>query len=198
MNKLVLVHHDQIYIDALRNGDSPLIEKFYAENARAIIEMVKKNGGTAADAADLFQDVILLLYRQALNGFELSCPLSAFLYQVCKRRWLNRLRDDKMKYVVTDSVEELSIDLAEQVSDLEKHELQEQLFLEKFSQLGPACKELLSMSWQEKEASQKRFTLIEIAEKTDRSYDYVRKKIAECRERLMSLVTADPKFKDLN
>lgn len=198
MNNPLLLHHDQIYLDALRNGDRSLIEKIYTENASQIASFVQKNGGSAEDAADLFQDVLCTLYRQAQDGFQLRCPFSAFLFQVCKRRWFNVLRGAKNKFKFNENLDNISSEMAEQIDDFELRALQEQLFFEKFTELGPACQEILGLSWQENDQTQKRFSLQEVASKTGRTYDYVRKKISECRDRLMQLVTSDPKFQELS
>src|SRR6476620_4948451 len=55
--------------------------------------LVINNNGTADDAADIFQESMIVLFEKAKNPeFELNCQIKTYLYSVCKRLWLKRLQ----------------------------------------------------------------------------------------------------------
>ena len=55
--------------------------------------MVRNNGGTRADAKDLFQDALIILLGKAKEeGFTLNCAIGTYLYAICRNRWMEELR----------------------------------------------------------------------------------------------------------
>ena len=83
-------HADQKYIDALLNNDAVVIEELYQKYSPKIKWMVLKNNGSETDAADVFQEVLLWIYKKAKDkNFILTCPLDAFLYISCKNKWMS-------------------------------------------------------------------------------------------------------------
>jgi len=84
-------HPDQKYIDALLSNDGVLLNELYQKFSGKVKSMVLQNNGTEIDAADIFQDALLSVYHKAkTNGFALTCPLEAFLYRICKNKWMNK------------------------------------------------------------------------------------------------------------
>src|SRR4051794_40647617 len=85
----VKTHPDQKYIEALVNNNTVVLNELYKKFSGKIKFMVLKTNGTEADAADIFQYALMSIYRKAkTKGFRLSCPFEAFLYLVCKKRWI--------------------------------------------------------------------------------------------------------------
>jgi RNA polymerase sigma factor (sigma-70 family) len=186
-------HPDHKYIEALQNNDSLLIEEIYSRFSGRIRDMVVKNSGTEMDAADLFQDVLVELHRKAVNQqFTLTCPFDAFLYMVCRNRWINALHKKKIKPVTITGDEGFNIndDVAENSEALYIHERRKNLVEEKLAELGEGCRELLTLSWSGK-------PMQEVAGILNFTYAYVRKKKTECMSKLMSLVKDAPGFNSL-
>ncbi len=181
-------HKDQKYIEALKNNDPVLIEEIYQKHSPSIIAFVRKNSGTIDEAQDIFQEVLISLFQQSKNGFVLTCPLNAFLYVACRNRWYNKLKESSKRVTILESEGFKNIETSTSiVTAYETDELQRQLFMDQFNKLGPSCRELLGLSWTRNEQTGKLNSLKEVAEMTDRSYNYVRKKIVECREKLIAL-----------
>lgn len=86
-------HPDHRYIEALIRPDNILIGEIYQNNTAAITNLIVQNNGTAEDAKDIMQEVLLALWKQGQNGFILTCPLQMFLYVACRNRWINKLRE---------------------------------------------------------------------------------------------------------
>ncbi len=187
------IHPDHKYIEALANNNSVLIDEIYSCYATGIKRMVVKNSGTETDAADLFQDVLIELYRKATQqNFVLTCPFEAFLHLVCRNRWINELHKRK-GHSVTISGDE-GFDINENVTEnyeiLLLMEKRKDLIENKLAELGDGCRNLLTLSWSGKR-------LQEVAEILNFSYAYVRKKKTECMSKLISLVKEAPGFSTL-
>ena len=186
-------HADHKYIIALQNNDSVLIEEIYNQFSKRITQMVLKNSGTEIDAADLFQNVLMELYRKAITqNFILTCPFGAFLYMVCHNRWLNELDKRKGKRVTLtgDKGFNVSEDVFENYETLKMQEKRKSLLEEKLTELGEGCRELLSLSWSGK-------PLQEVAVTLNFTYAYVRKRKTECMSKLIRLVKDAPGFSAL-
>lgn len=141
------------------------------------------NSGTEEDAADIFQEVLTELYRQATDKqLQLTCPFEAFLVLLCKRRWLNTLKK-RGRQPVTKDVDDVSIgeDVFAQAEQVQLQEQRMQLFLQCLEKLGGTCKELIrrSMSGDAQEL---------IAEQMKVTYGYLRKKKSECMAALTKMI----------
>ena len=186
-------HPDHKFIEALRQNDSVLIEEIYSRYAVLIKQLVIKNSGTETDAADLFQDVLIELHRKATQQqFVLTCPFDAFLYLVCRNRWINQLHKRKGHTVTIEGDEgfNLNEDVFENYEVLLLKEKRKDLLEEKLAELGEGCRNLLSLAWSGK-------PLQEVAAVLNFSYAYVRKKKTECMSKLISLVKEAPGFSAL-
>ncbi len=189
----MIAHPDHKYIEALQQNDSSLIEEIYRRYSGRIRNMVIKNSGSETDAADLFQDVLVELHRKACQQqFILTCPFDAFLYLVCRNRWINELHKRKGKPVTIKGDEGFNIneDVFENHEALVILDKRKTLVEEKLAELGGGCRELLSLSWSGK-------PLQEVAKLLNFSYAYVRKKKTECMSKLISLVKESPGFSAL-
>ncbi len=186
-------HSDHKYIQALQKNDSVLIEEIYQRYAARIKQMVVKNSGTKADAADLFQEVLIELHRKATQqNFMLTCPLDAFLYLVCRNRWINELHKRNGQHVTIKGDEgfNLNEEVFNNYETLLVQEKRKNLIEEKLAELGEGCRNLLSLAWSGK-------PLQEVAATLNFSYAYVRKKKTECMSKLISLVKEAPGFSAL-
>ncbi len=187
------MHPDHRYIVALLNNDTLVIEEIYHRFADKIKWMVIKNSGNENDAADIFQESLVIIYRKAREQqFVLTCPFEAFLYLVCKNKWIDELKKRKSRGVTfTDTagytMGEDSFQLASLV--LQKEE-RKSLLEEKLAELGQGCRDLLQLSWGGR-------TMEEVASLLRVTYGYVRKKKSECMAKLIRLVQASPRFNSL-
>ena len=69
-------HQDQRYIEALGNNDPQMLEEIYKKFSGKIKWMVMQNNGSEADAADIFQEALLTIYRKAkADWFYFNLPV---------------------------------------------------------------------------------------------------------------------------
>lgn len=180
-----MVHPDQKYIEALITNNQTILEELYSKYAGKIKWMVLQNNGSEDDAADVFQEALVAIYHKAKQGdFKLSCPFDAFIYLICKKKWLNVLSKRKSQPRVTIAEDDRSIPGEDSFLLAEESLLHEQRFkliVEKVNELGDSCRELLQLSWSGK-------SMEEVATFLDYTYGYARKKKSECMAKLVNLV----------
>jgi RNA polymerase sigma factor (sigma-70 family) len=183
-------HPDQKYIEALLNNNPVLLDELYQKYSGKIKWMVLQNKGTEADAVDIFQEALLSIYHKArTKSFVLTCPLDAFLYLICKNKWLNELskRKNRPVTIIDDDGYNLGEDSFKLAEDCTLQEERFKLLSEKLEELGDACKELLRLSWSGR-------TMEEVAVKLGFTYGYARKKKTECMAKLVKLIKQSSKF----
>jgi RNA polymerase sigma factor (sigma-70 family) len=184
------MHPDNRYIDGLKQNNSAVITEIYANHAAKIERMVLTNNGTEADAADVFQEALTDLYRKAHGGFVLTCPLDAFLYMICKNKWINLLNKRKRSPVTFTDTAGYSAgeDVFKNAELMARHGEKQQLVEEQLAKLGDSCRQLIA-HWQ------KGIPLEEVAGLMGTTYGYIRKKKSECMAKLIELVKNSPAYK---
>jgi RNA polymerase sigma factor (sigma-70 family) len=187
------MHSDHRYILALLNNDQAIIEEIYIKYAGKIKWMILKNNGDENDAADIFQESLIAIYQKAkTQNFILTCPFEAFLYLVCKKKWINELNKRKNHSVTfTDTAGYTTAeDSLQQAAYITQTDERKNLLEEKLAELGEGCRKLLELSWSGK-------AMDEVAAVLKVTYGYVRKKKSECMAKLIKLVQQSPKFNTL-
>lgn len=189
-----MLHPDQKYIDALVNNDPVLLEELYQKYSGKIKWMILQNNGTETDAADIFQEALISIYNKTqTTGFQLTCPLEAFLYLICKNKWINTLNKRKTQKVTntdTEGFNNIGEDNFKLAEDCVLQQERSNLLREKLQEMGESCKNLLRLSWSG-------LSMDEVAGKLNVSYAYARKKKSECMAKLISLVKNAPNFNSL-
>jgi RNA polymerase sigma factor (sigma-70 family) len=183
-------HEDHRYIEAIRENNSVLIREIYKKFSGKVISYIQKNNGDTDEARDIIQETLITIFQQAHgNKLVLTCPFDAYFFLLCKRKWLNKLK--QKKGVTIDEVA-LSIqdDSLKAVIETEIHDLKRNLYELKFMELGKKCQELLTLSF-------KISSMEELAVKLNTTYAYVRKKKSLCLGALTELIQQSPEYKKL-
>lgn len=136
-------HQDRSLLEGLARQDSRIIDLIYKNNFKMIQSMVLKNNGTIDDAADIFQEGMIILYQKSVDKeFTLSCQLQTYLYSVCNRLWLKKLKkSSQIQWDTDETFEIVSVD-----SDIEDYQDKQTHFtiMEKaMEKIGEPCKSLL-------------------------------------------------------
>jgi len=188
-----LPHIDQQYIQALLDNDRKGIEEIYEKFSERIRRFVTSNNGSVKDAQDIFQEALISIYQKARKeNFVLTCPFEAFLYLVCRSKWMNELKKRQKAGVTIQELkgfhdEQDAQRLAEVAS---KEEAKDALFQQAFSTLSEGCRKLLRLSWTGEHMEK-------VAQQLEVSYGYVRKKKSECVAKLMERIKVSPDFERL-
>ena len=150
-NSTNAMHPDHQFIEALRQNDPRGIRKIYDQFAGQALRWVVNNNGSAADAQDVFQEALIVLFEKASDpGFVLTCPLGALLHLIYSRKWIDRIRaknketgvrkEEETRYNLESDSDVLV--MAEEVLD---HAAKQERMAGAFAQLSDLCRQLLSM-----------------------------------------------------
>lgn len=186
------IHEDQKYIDGLAQNNTFVIQAIYEKFVPKVIGYVCKNSGGKEQAEDLVQEVLLVIYDQAITkNFQLTCPFDAYFFLLCKRKWLNILKKSSLQEV-TINEEIVSIDepIQEMILETETFETKQSLYDKMFQKLGSVCKELLTKSF---ELS----SMEDVAKALNVTYGYARKKKSLCIGQLTKMIQESPVYQNL-
>lgn len=144
------LEQDLILLEGVAAEDKGSVEQLYRQYYLMIQSMVLANAGSKDDAADLFQETIIVLYEKIKNGnFELQCLLKTFLYSVARRLWLKKLQQQQRYMSQPDGLEE-TVPVED---EMESHlKLQNDFYIMEsaMSKVGEPCKSLLQAYYLQK------------------------------------------------
>ncbi len=134
-------------IELLKQGDKKTLEKIYIENREGFINFAKKYNVSEYDAIDVYQDAIMVLRENAINGRidDLQSNISTYLFAIGKYKIYYNFRVKSKTILKNDfNLVEESLDFD---VDLYGPELtKEQKLLKKYyDRLGDRCKSILDL-----------------------------------------------------
>lgn len=145
------MHSDHQYIEALRKNDPHGIRKIYDQYANQALRWVHNNNGTAADAQDVFQEALIVLYEKACDpAFVLTCPMGALLHLIYARKWIDRIRaKNKESGVRKEEEQRYNLEVGEDAlvlaEDALAHAAEQARLAKAFEQLSDLCRRLLTL-----------------------------------------------------
>jgi len=149
------IEEEKVLLEGLATEDKQSIEKIYREHYNMVQSLVTNNNGTADDAADIFQEMMIVLFEKAKTGnLELHCQLKTYIYAVSRRLWLKKLTQAQ-RFAQTD-VEHME-EVVSVEDDLELHEKKQNDFTlmeTAMSKIGEPCKSLLEAYYLQKKQMQ--------------------------------------------
>ncbi|MBK7410839.1 MAG: hypothetical protein IPJ40_23940 [Saprospirales bacterium] len=91
------------YLDGIRRNDPTIINSIVEEYLPGIRQHITHNNGTEQDAEDTFQEALISLFLKTRDKglHDLTCTFYTFLFEICKRLWLSKLRKEKPDLEVT-------------------------------------------------------------------------------------------------
>ena len=134
-------------IELLKQGDAATLEKIYIENREGFLNFAKKYNVSEYDAIDIYQDSIMVLRENAINGRidDLQSNISTYLFAIGKYKIYYNFRVQSKTILTNDFnlVEEnLDFDVNLYGAVLTK----EQKLLKKYyDRLGDRCKSILNL-----------------------------------------------------
>lgn len=145
---------EKTLLEGLAKEDKASIEQIYRDNYSMIQSFILNNNGTTDDAADIFQETMIVLFEKSKSpDFELNCQLKTYIYSVSRRLWLKRLQQLQRFSRQADEV----ADIVPVDEDLELHEKRQQDFSimeTAMGKIGEPCKSLLEAYYIQKKQMQ--------------------------------------------
>jgi len=140
---------DNAVINALKNRDQNALKQIYTNNRLAFIGFAKKYPLDEAAVTDIYQDAIIALRENAINGKldDLKSELKTYLFSIGKYMIYKALKQQQKLYSINEDVKidslenetDFSIDLVENLTS-EQQQLQAA-----FKTLGQKCKDVLTL-----------------------------------------------------
>lgn len=181
---------EQYLIDGIASGDSKILELIYQKYSQRVKTLIEKNTGTVEDARDVFQEAIVIIYKNTKKrDIELTSSFFTYFYGICRRVWWRKLQKDKRSPLLTgiEKGEEAYVDQQESLLDQEHY----QLYLEKLDELEPQKKQVLELYLKGKNMS-------EIAKIMElKSVGYARMLKFRCKQILLEQIRKDARYHEL-
>ncbi|MEN8186313.1 MAG: sigma-70 family RNA polymerase sigma factor [Bacteroidota bacterium] len=134
-------------LELLKRGDKAMLEKIYVENRETFINFSKKFGISEFDAADVYQDAIIVFRENAMNGKinSLESSISTYLFAIGKYKIFQTLRANSNIDLDSDlELDEKNIEFDVNLFD-EKLTKEQRVVAKYFKMLGERCKEILTL-----------------------------------------------------
>lgn len=154
---------------------------------------IQSQGGSEADAADIFQETILVFIEQVRQQrFRGDSSITTYLTGIARNVWYNEQRSRSRRLNREEQYagdgETISFDAAYR---LQNHESRERL-LSLFEQIGDVCKKILSGFYFEN------LSMKELLVNTNFSNEQVlRNKKSKCMKHLKNLIEADKELTEI-
>lgn len=182
MSGLVNISDEEI-IHGIQNGnDDKVLSMLYAEILPNVERFICKNNGSVDEAHDIFQDAIVIFYKQVkLNKFDEKYKIAGFLFSVSRNLWINRAKKLQRHVELTDNESHFDVDRSV-LDDLITDE-RENLINKLLEEIGENCKEILMYSVYKKLSMKEICKLMGYSsENTAKTRNY------KCKQRLIKLV----------
>ena len=127
---------DKEIIEYLRNNRYQKAVNGLYDVLSSVKKYIHSNSGTTDDAKDIFQDALVVLYKNVQSQtFTLTVPLKTYLLAIIKNLWLQELRRRNKIPVTTDQA-----DVPDMVLNDDKNY---DIAKAAFNLLGEKCRQLL-------------------------------------------------------
>jgi RNA polymerase sigma factor (sigma-70 family) len=176
---------DKNIIEGIRKQDDKTLNWLYDNYSQMVRNYVMKNSGTGEDVSDVFQDTIIILFKQISDqDLELTSDLKGYFFGIAKNVWNAHLRKKR-------KTTGLDIDLPDELTHEESDEpMFERIVSRAFQKLKPDDQLVLSLFADG-------CTYEEIARKMNlKSEIYARRKKYLSKEALIELVKKDQEYQE--
>lgn len=181
---------EETYLKGIIENDVTVLQDVYQQFLPEVVKYVRNNSGGLADAKDVFQEAILVIYHKAQQEeLTLTSTFAAYLFGICKNMWLKRLRSKSSKVLPLSATNELTVENEYEEQFLKTRKWK--LFNQKFQSLAEECQKVLQMLFNGQSGQ-------EIANEMGYTIEYAKRKKYKCKLGLMDLIRKDPEFKALS
>ena len=175
-------------ISLIKSGkDREVIPVLYKKVYPLIEYYIVRNSGNKEDAADIFQDALLLFYRQIVSDtFNEKYKVFGYLYKICLYKWMNKAKkNSKIKFV--EEVENFDYLIEVESPDEAISNPDGNVIRKLFSPIGEKCIELMTYT------TYTSLLLEDIMVRMEfNSVAAVKMQLKRCKEKLLKEIEANP------
>lgn len=177
-------YSDTAIIEGIRRQDDKILSWLYSGYFQSVRNHVLKNSGTEADVSDVFQDTVIILYKQITeNSLTLTSDLKGYFFGIARNIWNGHLRHKKR-------LVDLETDLPDDSDDTPDDQILEKIVGRVFLKLKPDAQTILRL-FSEGRSYEEIAAIMNLKSET-----YARRKKYLSKEVLISLIKEDPEYKD--
>lgn len=143
-------NNEQQLLAAVAEGDRRATELVYRQQYPVVCGWLAKNGSTDEDAADIFQEAMVVLFNKSQSSdFRLTCNLGTYLLAISKNLWYKKLQQNSrspLQWMDNGEEEHAEGNEKTYLDDLNVHHEREAHFEQlnsALSQIGEPCRSLL-------------------------------------------------------
>jgi RNA polymerase sigma factor (sigma-70 family) len=181
---------DQEILEQIRSKTNPnqAISQLYSQYYGMLEHYILQNSGSADDAADLIQEVMLVFVKLVSEEkFRGEASIKSILYSISRNLWITELRKRKSTSARNERYEGEKDQLDTNISDQISRNENLKFVMDLFEKLGEKCQQILTLFYFEE------YSMKEICEKLDFSSDQVlRNKKYKCLQSLTDQVKSSP------
>jgi len=165
-------------LNRIKSNDRTVLGELFVRYKGMVVNYVTTNGGSHADAEDVLQEAIVVLWQNVCSGkFELTAKLGTYLLGVAKNKWRSELR--KRRILAGEEPSQGTPDpdagALEALIDRESVGLVERAL----ETLGPVCRQLLLLFYFEERSTRDIARILNLA-----NADVVKAKKYQCKKSL--------------
>jgi RNA polymerase sigma factor (sigma-70 family) len=178
---------DTSIIEGIKNQDDKTLNWLYDNYYNTVKNHIIRNSGTADDVSDVFQDTIIILYKQITdNSLNLTSDLKGYFFGIARNIWSAELRKKRRTIEL-----ELDFDIPEEpvMEDL-NDAMFERIVSRAFQNLKPDCQTVLTL-YSDGRSYEEIATIMNL-----KNENYARRKKYLCKESLMEIVQQDPEYQE--
>lgn len=91
-----LLKTDAELLQGIAAGARVATAQVYRQHYPTVMHWLQSAGGDEADAADVFQEAMVVLFEKARSeDFRLTCKIGTYLFAICKHLWYKKLEQRK-------------------------------------------------------------------------------------------------------
>jgi RNA polymerase sigma factor (sigma-70 family) len=175
---------DARIIEGIRQQDDFILNWLYDNYLPVVKNHVLKNSGSTEDVSDVFQESVIILYKQITDeNLDLTTDLKGYFFGIARNVWSALLRKNKRN---TD----LNIDLPDDDPEEYSDPLLERVVSRAFEKLKPDQQLILRLFADG-------HSYEEIAREMNLKNElYARRKKYLCKEALLDIVKEDPEYQE--
>lgn len=154
-----LLQSDAQVLQGIAQGARAATAQVYRQQYPTVRQWILNNAGDEADAADVFQEAMVVLFEKARNEeFRLQCRIGTYLFAICKHLWFKKLEQRKRmpQSLPDDAGGETGLDAAYE-DDITVHQEREEHYAQleqALESLGEPCRSLLQAFYQKGKSMQ--------------------------------------------
>ncbi len=175
-------------IDGLRRRDNRVLRYIYKTYYPPVVKLVLTNSGTEDDAKDIFQETLIVVFRNIRDkaDFKLESGFQTYLYSIARLLWLKHLRNSRNQD--KNLKENHTFIEFEEPKPFNEEDIRYALYQRAFIKIPSDCQKILKMSVDG--IPQK-----EIADSLGfKSENYIKKRKHFCKEYLILKIKEDPEY----